>query len=161
MQIVQTPLVHFIVIAILDFMDRDILALVSFFPLFLFLFFFPSFSSISTDLLFVCLLLLKWIIGCSCGSGSSGPSCSSSGVCTCSTGWTGSKCDQCLSSYFGSTCQGSREIIEIIVFFWFNENENENCQKETVDSFFFPLSLFPFSPFFFFFFFFFLWVKIE
>ena len=44
---------------------------------------------------------------CNCSSGSTGTSCSSSGVCTCKTGFTGNQCNQCASGYYGASCAGN------------------------------------------------------
>jgi len=98
MRIVQTPSVHLLANALRDFTELDSLAQVCCYHYHL-----RKVGEKRNSTSFFSLT------ACSCGTGSSGPSCSSGGICTCFVGWTGSKCDQCASNFFGSACQGLTE----------------------------------------------------
>ena len=70
-----------------------------------------------------------FIIECNCDSnGSNSSSCDSDGMCTCKPNFTGSKCTECLSGFFGfPECKGKiRELILIKPFYekisWFQKS---------------------------------------
>ena len=75
------------------------------------------------------LVISEFILECNCDSnGSNSTSCDSHGMCTCKPNFTGSKCTECLSGFFGfPECKGKiKELILVKQFYgkisWFQKS---------------------------------------
>lgn len=61
-------------------------------------------------------LIYLFFVACGCGSGAIYVSCTDDGVCNCTTGVVGDKCDQCDINYFidGTQCNGKHMHIYVV-----------------------------------------------
>jgi hypothetical protein len=71
---------------------------------------------LSPHSLFIIIIIIL-SLGCGCSSpGSIGTGCNSGGVCSCNTGFTGTKCNQCLPGYYGASCQRITLLLLLLLF---------------------------------------------